>query len=279
MAAINLYDTLAVEDDPTGQISLECRWARSSPKEHNARRDSGSQLPPAAGNLAFRALDLLRKRHAASRGARLKLIKRIPAAAGLGGASSDAAAALVAANRLWNVGLSVTQLAALAAELGSDVPFFLEPGAAICRGRGERIQRTGPLAPLDAVVVRPPVGLATAEVYCRCKPGAPPRSSQPLVDLLRAAAVQQQAVQQHAERAVLSELMFNRLEVAAAELTPWVKRLQKLFENTGCLAWQLTGSGSCYFGVCRSAVFARRLAARLCDRGLTAFAVRTLTNE
>ena len=86
---------------------------------------------------------------------------------GLGGGSSDAAAALVAANEGWRLGRSRDELAAWAAELGSDVPFFLADGPAVCRGRGERVEPVAGLARLCFVVVYPPAGLSTAAVYGR----------------------------------------------------------------------------------------------------------------
>src|SRR5947208_2824198 len=83
---------------------------------------------------------------------------------GLGGASSDAAAVLVAGNLAWDLNWPINRLARLAAELGSDVPFFLTRGAAVCRGRGEKID-TIRSALLHVVLVRPPVGLGTPQVY------------------------------------------------------------------------------------------------------------------
>ena len=98
-------------------------------------------------------------------GARVELVKRIPMAAGLGGGSSDAAAALRLANRAWQINWDDDRLTELAAELGSDIPFFLSHGAAICRGRGERVERLPPLPPLYFVIVKPAEALGTGEVY------------------------------------------------------------------------------------------------------------------
>ena len=122
-------------------------------------------MPEGPDNLVVRAVELVRRRAGVRRGAKLLLVKRIPAAAGLGGGSSDAAAALVAANEGWRLGRSRDELADWAAELGSDVPFFLAGGPAICRGRGERVEPVAGLGALDFVVVRPPEGLSTAAVY------------------------------------------------------------------------------------------------------------------
>jgi 4-diphosphocytidyl-2-C-methyl-D-erythritol kinase len=98
-------------------------------------------------------------------GAAIQLTKRIPWAAGLGGGSSDAAATLAGLNDLWKLGLRTPELAALGAELGSDVPFFFQTPAAWCTGRGEQVIAVPLGRPLDLVLVCPDAGLATAEVY------------------------------------------------------------------------------------------------------------------
>ncbi len=90
-------------------------------------------------NLALRAAVLLRDRFGVRTGARIRIEKRIPAAAGLGGGSSDAAATLRGLARIWQLDLSAEALAALAAELGSDAPFFVYGGTALAEGRGERV--------------------------------------------------------------------------------------------------------------------------------------------
>ena len=126
--------------DAEREIKLECRWACGLRPGASVWRDSRPAGEPrlAGGDAAARAG---RSRSAARR---FDLVKRIPAAAGLGGASSDAAAALVAANVAWQLDWPRERLAELAAELGSDVPFFLTRGAAVCRGRGERIESLPP---------------------------------------------------------------------------------------------------------------------------------------
>src|SRR5690606_34894116 len=96
-------------------------------------------------NLVLRALAELRAAAGIDRGAAVRLLKRIPSAAGLGGASSNAAAALLAANQLWQLNWTRQELAEIAARLGSDIPFFLGDenqhlSGAVCRGRGERIE-------------------------------------------------------------------------------------------------------------------------------------------
>lgn len=273
MVAVSVCDTLEFTPSSDEAITLDCRWA-----DGFAARDRllDSELPPVGKNIVWRAAQLIRERTGTKAGAAIRLTKRIPAAAGLGGASSDAAAALVAANIGWQLELSKDKLQSLAAELGSDVPFFLSSGpkgrgAAICRGRGEMIEPVK-LPPLHVVIVRPPVGLSTPLVYQTLgyKVGQrtdAPVASEPLARRLAAGQV-----------APAARMLNNRLEGPAARLTPWIARLADEFSRLDVLGHQMSGSGSSYFGLCMSSRQARRVAARLRARGVgTVFAATTMT--
>lgn len=102
-------------------------------------RTAGLEGEPNEENLAYRAATLLRDRTGSTAGVRMQLEKRIPAAAGLGGGSSDAAAVLLGLRRLWRLDVSDEDLAALGAELGADVPFFVWGGTALASGRGDAL--------------------------------------------------------------------------------------------------------------------------------------------
>jgi 4-diphosphocytidyl-2-C-methyl-D-erythritol kinase len=189
------------------------------------------------------------------------LVKRIPVAAGLGGGSSDAAAALRLANRAWGLDWDQARLTALAAEVGSDVPFFLDRGPAVCRGRGERVERLSNLFPLHFVIVKPRCGLNTGDVYRALERQS---SAERVGGRERLAGLLQTL-----RRGTWSELgrwMGNRLEAAAATLSPWVEQARSAFAQLDFVAHQLAGSGSAYFGVCRHAQHARRLATILWTR-------------
>ncbi|NUQ66638.1 MAG: 4-(cytidine 5'-diphospho)-2-C-methyl-D-erythritol kinase [Pirellulales bacterium] len=258
---IGLCDTLYFREASAGPIDFACRQIVSA----TAVSDSGPQsIPAGPTNLVVRAIELLRERSGIVAGAVVRLIKRIPAAAGLGGGSSDAAAALLAANAGWRLGWPNGRLAALGAELGSDVPLFFAGGPAVCRGRGELVEPVGSLGNLHFVVVRPPAGLSTAAVYRVCQPGAPPRRIAPLLEAFHRGNVRK-----------AGRLMFNRLETAAETLSPWIQRLRHELARMDCLGYQMSGSGSCYFGICRHARHARRVAKRLEANGVgIAYAVR-----
>jgi 4-diphosphocytidyl-2-C-methyl-D-erythritol kinase len=115
-------------------------------------------------NLAWGALDALETAVGRSLPCVVEIDKRIPAQAGLGGGSSDAAATLLGANRLFDLGLDESALEAIAAMVGSDVPFFIRGGAQWAEGRGELLT-PAPIPSFAAVIVKPPFGLATADVY------------------------------------------------------------------------------------------------------------------
>lgn len=211
-------------------------------------------LPHGSENLVVRALRLLQTRSGCELGAHVELVKRIPIAAGLGGGSSDAAAALRLANRGWGINWSDDRLSSLAAEIGSDVPFFVSGGAAICRGKGECVERLAPLRPLNVVIIKPPVGFSTAEVYRRYDdaPAAPIGKRTSVADLYAAMAT--------GRMTDLGRCLRNSLQPAASLLSTWVEKLRHAFDQLDFVGHQLSGSGSAYFGLCRHAQQARRLA-------------------
>ncbi len=262
MCPIELFDSLHFQEESSGQLELSCRWVYGA----DGPRGCGfHEVPEGPDNLVLRAVELVRRRTGIWRGARLRLVKRIPAAAGLGGGSSDAAAALVAANEGWRLGRRQEELADWAAELGSDVSFFLLGGAAVCRGRGERVSPASGLRAMDFVVVRPPEGLSTAAVYGACEAASSPETPRALIR-----ALQQGDWKQAGGR------LLNRLQPAAERLSPWVKRLHDEFSKMDFLGHGMSGSGTSYFGLCRHARHARRSARRLEAIGLGAvFAVRS----
>ncbi len=247
MVPVSLYDTLHFSPRQDDQVTLQCRFDQATPEPLSVGED----------NLIVRAIRRLGEFAGRSLGCEVTLWKRIPLAAGLAGGSSDAAAALVGANLACNLGLDQAALTQVAASLGSDIPFFLDGRAAVCRGRGEIIEPVDQLGKLHFVVVRPPVGLGTAEVYRACHAAAEPRHCGELIRSLRRGCLTQAGRGFH-----------NALQPAASSVTPWIERLQREFTQLGVLAHQMSGSGSSYFGLCAHAGQARRLAARLRQRGV-----------
>lgn len=261
MCPISLYDTLCVSEASDGQTQFACTNASMAGPGPSWVGD----VPSGSTNLVVRAVEWLRRRTGANRGIAIRLIKRIPTAAGLGGGSSDAAAALVATNALWSLGLSQAELWRGAAELGSDVPFFLAGGPAICRGRGEHVEPVTGIGKLHFVVVRPPAGLSTADVYRACRVSEQPQSPQPLLDALA-----------RGEQQRIGRLLLNRLAPAAAGLSTWMARLRARLAELDLVGYSMSGSGSAWYGICRHAGQARRLASQLqATRAGSVFAVQS----
>lgn len=246
MVSVDLYDTLRARRGQSEAISLACFDA-------GLPAGNGRVLPPAdAGNLVVRAAAALRKYTGVRFGVELELYKRIPLAAGLGGGSSDAAATLLLLNRFWNLDLSRAELHQLAAGLGSDVPFFLgSASAALCRGRGEIIEPLTIRQRLHFVVVRPATGLATAEVFRHARPSNTGLTGEHMAAALRRGRLDQTVICLH-----------NTLQEPAERLNPEVAGLRAHFARQSLAGHLMSGSGSSYFGLCRSRKQALHLAAR-----------------
>lgn len=124
-------------------------------------------VPDDQRNLAYQAALLLKNRFRVKKGVNITIEKTIPVAAGLAGGSSDAAATLRGLNKLWDLGLSLEELAELGAEIGSDVSFCVYGGTALAKGRGEIITKLPPPPTCWVVLAKPFIGVSTAEVYRR----------------------------------------------------------------------------------------------------------------
>jgi 4-diphosphocytidyl-2-C-methyl-D-erythritol kinase len=236
MVAVGLFDTLVFRDEPAGSLHLACY-----------RRD----LSTGPDNLVLRAAQLLRERTGCTRGCRIRLVKRIPVAAGLGGGSSDAAGTLVGLNRLWRLGLSRPQLEQLGAELGSDVPFFFHTPAAWCTGRGEKVEPAAAGQALELVLLFPSFGLHTADVYRQVRLDTPHSG-----EAVRAALAAGQPE-------ALGPLLFNRLQAAAEALDGRIAAYDRRLAELRPAGHLLSGSGSTLFALCRDSAEAKRVDAAL----------------
>ena len=215
------------------------------------------EAPGLAGgdSLATRALGLLAARTGHRAGWRVHIDKHVPVGAGLGGGSADAAAALRLANATLPEPLALGDLTALAAEVGSDVPFFVSGHeTALARGRGELLEPCPVRAPAWVVVAWPGVALGTAEVYAR---HCPPAGARERVAALAAEPFATEDVEQ------LAALIENDLGAPAAELCPPVPALRARLLASGALAAAMSGSGSAVFGVFAGEDGARAASERL----------------
>src|SRR5262245_11501410 len=223
-------------------------------------------LPADEGNLVMRAARLLQKAAGIESGARIRLQKRIPVAAGLGGGSSDAAATLWGLNRLWKLRWPTARLQELAVELGMDVPFFLGAGRAVARGRGEQLATLPGGGGYALVLVNPRVPLSTRDVYERVPAGwrAEPTGTERLIEALRTRNVSRVAA-----------ALTNNLERVAEPVLPVIGRMKAALLAAGALGAIMSGSGPTVFGIARSLDHARQIRTRVSRSGWACWAVRT----
>jgi 4-diphosphocytidyl-2-C-methyl-D-erythritol kinase len=221
--------------------------------------EGDAELSAGPDNLVVRAGEALRTlagEKAESLGARVLLRKEIPQGGGLGGGSSDAAAALRGLDALWELQTPAADLARIAAELGSDVAFFLEGGVQRGRGRGEVLEPLPlPPAPLELVLILPGFPSPTPAVYKALAPHLPSEPLEPSALLSALAA---------GDATALGAALFNRLEAPAFDLYPdlaaFREQLAAAPEAEGVL---LSGSGSTLIALCAERAGAEALAARL----------------
>ncbi len=222
LQSISLYDELTAE--PSGELAL---WVQGD-------------APAGADNLVLRAANALREAAGCAKGASLRLTKRIPTAAGLGGGSADAAAALQVLNRLWSCGFSEVQLAAIGAKLGSDIPFCVRGGTMRATGTGIALSPLPTPAPMALLVLRPCDGVSTQDVYGALRLHEP----RDRADIPAAAAALDAG-----DLRGLCAAMRNSLEAVTLAVRPQVGEAIRAMLALGALGAHMSGSGPAVFGV------------------------------
>ncbi len=211
--------------------------------------------PAGEDNLVMRAARALNAHTGENRGARMALVKRIPAQAGLGGGSADCAAALVALNELWGLGLSRAELLQIGEKLGADVPFCLTGGLARVSGIGEVIEPVANAPAVPLVLVRPGGGLSTGAVFRLYDGGGFPPAA------FDAAALTNALVKR--DLRAVDALHANALTAPAISLLPEIGDAIRRLRELGASAAFMTGSGSTAVGAFEDDAAARRAAEAL----------------
>ena len=219
-------------------------------------RAGGAYVPADGSNLVLRAANALRAYAGCDRGARITLRKYIPVAAGMGGGSSDAAAALQGLNRLWGLGLDEDTLEKIGLTIGADVPFCVRGGLQRAQGVGERLTPLAMKRPLYLVAFQPCRGLSTKEVFTSLHEDGIRDEDRPD----NAAAQRALAA---GDVVALGRSMGNVLEPVSRRLRPEIDRAIRAIEEAGATGARMTGSGSAVFGVFRHAGACRRAAETL----------------
>lgn len=246
-------------------ISLADRLSFRRGEEETLVACDDDSIGPMENNLVRRAIDLVREESGRDDPLAVELHKRIPAGAGLGGGSSDAASTILGLNQWWSLGWDRERMVELGARLGSDVPFFFYAPAAIARGRGERVTECSIGRPLDFVVVTPRERLSTADVFGQLRFDGQRNSVEPIADALERGDVGEIAARLH-----------NRLQEVSLGLCPPLSEIHLEAATWPCMGHLMTGSGSSYFALCESRSQAESLSRQIEQHGWgSVFVVRS----
>lgn len=251
-----VYQTLSLHDDVTA--STQADWEVDLVCDEDIDRDA---FPMGEDNIVVRAGRLLVQHHGLDLAALLTVRKSIPIAGGLAGGSADAAATLVALDRLWDLQTSDDDLLAIAAELGSDVPFALVGGTALGGGRGELVTPLLDEATRWWVVVPARTGLSTPAVYAHFDELCPDAPSEVAVPEALTSALADP------DNRVLAAALRNDLEPPAIDLRPELGELIEEGERAGALRGIISGSGPTCLFLCTDRGSADRVRTALLDAG------------
>ena len=250
MQSIGWYDVLTFMRTNAAGVSFTV-----TDPEGRSLTEEESGIPLDGRNLVLRAVELLSLRHGPFDGLAVTLEKHLPSQAGLGGGSSDAAAALIGLNRLFDLGLSKEELSAFALRLGADVPFFLTGGTCLAEGIGEKLTKLPPLSLEHILIVKPKASLSTKLVYEYCD-SVKEMNHPDLPGFLR--ALFEKEALPDTFLSTICETMGNVMEEAAFFLCPEVREIKKTLRALGAEAALMTGSGSAVFGIFRDGETARK---------------------
>ncbi|MFN2492368.1 MAG: 4-(cytidine 5'-diphospho)-2-C-methyl-D-erythritol kinase [Pyrinomonadaceae bacterium] len=246
LQTISLHDDLHFELSEDRQLELSC---------------SDPGIPADRRNLVVRAAYALKNRYKIDPGARIRLEKRIPAQAGLGGASSNAAVTLLALTHMWKVETTLSELVELASTLGSDVPFFLWGGSALATGTGASVF---PLADSEIrylIVIKPNTSVATANAYAALSSSALTTMKSPPI-----------LSSSHTGANLINSVPWppdgnlnNDFESVIFDNEPEIRRCKEALLQAGALAASMAGSGSSVFGIFANPETRQRAVAHIKD--------------
>jgi len=247
MQMVGLYDEVQVSVGGTG-ISVSC---------------NNSSIPSGEGNIAWKAAAAMLRLSGGKAGLAIDIRKSIPVAAGLGGGSGDAAAVLLAANRLLGTGLDREQLAEVGAGLGMDVPFFFFGPLAIARGRGEILSSLPPFPGFWVLLVNPGFETSTAWVYKN-------------VNLRLTKKIDCTKILRLTVRNI-AEGLHNDLETVTAAAHPIIHRIEEALLDQGASGALMSGSGPTVFGIFETSDACRAAAQKLSGEGWKLYPAEALT--
>ena len=226
MHTVSLFDILEFEPKEENKIDLICIGNNNVSNDKN--------------NLVYKAVIKFKEQYNINKGIKITLTKNIPTGAGLGGGSSDAAATLVALNKIWNVNAGIKELESLGAKIGADVPFFITGGTAKISQIGNVVEKIKTDFNYTFVLVKPNFSISTVYAYSRVK--FPLTNLQKINTITECIATGKFSV----EKARV--LFFNRFEDFVFDIYPEIKLIKDTLGRLGCVSL-MSGSGSCVFGL------------------------------
>ena len=255
----SVMQTISIRDDVEVEVGTAKPWTLSCDKE---------DVPQDSSNLAWKAAEMFCR--AAKRdpeGVAIRITKRIPTQAGLGGGSADAAAVLRALNRHYDYPFSIYALAELGAEVGSDVPFCTLGGTVLCQGRGERLRKLPDLPETLFVVCKPDFPVSTPELYRRLDETAIAR--RPDHTAMEAAIVQ-------GDVGAIAGQLCNVFEPVVTEKHLELNYIKSLMNSYGALGYAMSGSGPSVYAIAPSFEYAAVICTMLKDNYPQVFIAKTV---
>ncbi|MBQ3796677.1 MAG: 4-(cytidine 5'-diphospho)-2-C-methyl-D-erythritol kinase [Butyrivibrio sp.] len=225
MQNVDIFDTLTFEDNDSGEIVLTA---------------SSEKIPTDDSNLICKVAKQLQETYGVTKGANINLVKRIPVAAGMAGGSTDGAAAYVALNELWNLGLDKKKLCEMAVKLGADIPYCIIGGTALAEGIGEELTVISDMPACHIVIAKPAIDVSTGWVYKELD--SKEIAQHPDIDGIRAAI-------EEGNLTKMCSLIGNVLEPVTAGKYTVISDIEKILEDNGAIRAFMTGSGPTVFAI------------------------------
>ncbi|OGS20655.1 MAG: 4-(cytidine 5'-diphospho)-2-C-methyl-D-erythritol kinase [Elusimicrobia bacterium RIFOXYA2_FULL_40_6] len=258
--AVSLYDEITITDERHHEIDFTCNWSGVGV----------SYSSPVEENLCYRAASALKAYLKEKRGAKIKLIKKIPVGAGLGGGSSDAAAVLRGLLKFWNREIDNNSLNRIAVELGADVPFFLYGGCCFAEGIGERLfplRTEWDEKPLNLLLVKPDISKSSGDIYRAYDKRA---ANKP-------ATINDTSKIKREKSVSLDNLEFvNNLEGVVFEKYPILETIKTNLKGLEAFVSLMSGGGTAIFGIFKAESIAKKAFLEIKKSGFNAWLVHTL---
>ncbi|MDK2801703.1 MAG: 4-diphosphocytidyl-2-C-methyl-D-erythritol kinase [Clostridiales bacterium] len=255
MQTVDLYDTLYLEKIDQGiEVKTNLRY-----------------LPVDEKNVAYKAAQLFFNTvNIKDTGIKINIHKKIPVAAGLAGGSTDAAAVLIAMNRMFNTGLSTEQLMEMGKQLGADVPYCIMGGTALAEGIGDILTLLPSMPTAIVVLAKPPISVSTAQVYGKLN--VQNITTHPDTESVINAIYNQDIIG-------ITKGMYNVLEAVTAKEHRIVNRIKNIMLGSGAYGSIMSGSGPTVFGIFGNEVSARKAVNKLKTIASDIFVVNTYNSN